>query len=68
MLEPESSAAACEDEELAKLDEAKFREMHGADPMAVEKLDAGIKSFSEDQDKLEALLAELAEKEGLALH
>lgn len=33
--------------------------MHGADPMAVEKLAEGIKNFSTDQEALEKLIAAL---------
>lgn len=38
---------------------ARFAEMHGADPMAVEKLAEGIKNFSNDQEALEKLIAAL---------
>eukprot|EP00898_Chlorokybus_atmophyticus_P000593 jgi/Chlat1/1534/Chrsp122S01804 len=47
-------------EEKVHLDEEKFKEMHGGDQMAVEKLDEGIKGFAKDQEKLEEFLASLA--------
>jgi transaldolase len=39
------------------LDEARFRAMHGADPMATEKLDEGIRGFCKAIETLEAQLA-----------
>ncbi|TVS02943.1 MAG: transaldolase [Cyanobium sp. PLM2.Bin73] len=39
------------------LDEAGFRAMHGADPMATEKLDEGIRGFCKAIETLEAQLA-----------
>lgn len=40
------------------IDEAKFNELVNADPMAKEKLSDGIKAFSEDIDRLEAIINE----------
>lgn len=39
------------------LDEASFRSMHGADPMATEKLEEGIRGFCKAVETLEAQLA-----------
>jgi len=39
------------------LDESKFRWAMNEDPMATEKLAEGIRLFTRDQEKLEALLA-----------
>ncbi|MFO8237084.1 MAG: transaldolase [Prochlorococcaceae cyanobacterium] len=39
------------------LDEASFRSMHGADPMATEKLEEGIRGFCKAIETLEAQLA-----------
>ena len=47
------------------LDEPQFRAMHGADPMASDKLDEGIRGFCKAIETLEAKLAHrLAELEG----
>ncbi len=43
----------------APLTEASFREEHGQDAMATEKLNEGIKLFTEDQRKLEQQLEDL---------
>ncbi len=43
----------------APLTEAEFRWQHNQDPMAVEKLTDGIRNFAVDQNKLEAMIAEL---------
>lgn len=43
----------------APLTEAEFRWQHNQDPMAVEKLTDGIRNFATDQNKLEAMIAEL---------
>ena len=49
------------------LDAASFAAMHGADPMASEKLDEGIRGFSKAIETLEAQLAHrLGELEGAA--
>jgi len=39
------------------LNQADFRWMHNEDAMATEKLAEGIRNFTRDQEKLEALLA-----------
>lgn len=43
----------------AQLTEAEFRWQHNQDPMAVEKLTDGIRNFAIDQNKLEAMIADL---------
>ncbi|KAG2448953.1 hypothetical protein HYH02_005708 [Chlamydomonas schloesseri] len=45
---------------LSNMHEDLFIKLHGADQMAVEKLDQGIKGFVADQKKLEELLASIA--------
>ncbi|PNW88509.1 hypothetical protein CHLRE_01g032650v5 [Chlamydomonas reinhardtii] len=45
---------------LSNMHEDLFVKLHGADQMAVEKLDQGIKGFVADQKKLEDLLASIA--------
>ena len=45
------------DIERIPIDEATFRQMHDADPMAKEKLDEGIKGFSKALETLEDFLA-----------
>jgi transaldolase len=49
--------AASMDIEKIVMDEATFRQMHGEDPMANEKLDEGIKGFSKALETLEGFLA-----------
>ncbi|CAD7695812.1 unnamed protein product, partial [Ostreobium quekettii] len=49
----------CEDAAYANMHEKMFREMHGADKMAADKLPEGIDKFAEDQRALEQLLGEL---------
>jgi transaldolase len=44
------------DLEKMSLDEATFRWEHNTDPMAVEKLGQGIRSFASDTEKLEELI------------
>eukprot|EP01025_Chloroclados_australasicus_P021173 TRINITY_DN2220_c0_g2_i1.p1 TRINITY_DN2220_c0_g2~~TRINITY_DN2220_c0_g2_i1.p1 ORF type:complete len:435 (+),score=56.50 TRINITY_DN2220_c0_g2_i1:170-1306(+) len=61
-LTPASAVGECQDENLSHMDEALFREMHGQDQMAVDKLDEGIRNFAKDQDRLEEMLAALAEE------
>jgi len=51
-LSPEAAAKA--DVEKIHLDEKGFRWLHNTDPMAVEKLSDGIRSFYADARKLEA--------------
>ena len=55
-LDP-SKVASLDIEKMA-MDEATFRQMHGADPMAKEKLDEGIKGFSKALETLEDFLAQ----------
>ncbi|HCH24025.1 MAG TPA: transaldolase [Oceanospirillaceae bacterium] len=45
------------DEPKLDLDEAGFRWLHNEDAMATEKLAEGIRNFTRDQEKLEAMLA-----------
>ena len=45
------------DEPQLDLDEAGFRWLHNEDAMATEKLAEGIRNFTRDQEKLEAMLA-----------
>jgi len=45
----------CEEAKL-DLNEAAFRWLHNEDAMATEKLAEGIRNFTRDQEKLEALL------------
>lgn len=52
------SKVASLDIEKIVMDEATFRQMHGADPMAKEKLDEGIKGFSKALETLEDFLAQ----------
>jgi transaldolase len=54
-LDP-AKASSMEIEKIA-MDEATFRQMHAADPMATEKLDEGIKGFSKALENLEDFLA-----------
>ncbi len=42
-----------------KMTHAEFLWQHNQDPMAVEKLADGIRNFALDQDKLEAMIANL---------
>ncbi|SGY96688.1 transaldolase [Moritella viscosa] len=61
-LEPVAQALFSEAEQVApkaKLTEAAFRWDHSQDPMAVEKLAEGIRNFAIDQNKLEAMIADL---------
>lgn len=46
-------------EQRLSLDESAFRWMHNEDAMATEKLADGIRSFTRDTEKLEALVREL---------
>lgn len=55
-LDP-AQAASLEIEKLS-MDKATFDQMHAADAMASEKLDEGIKGFSQALENLEALLAQ----------
>jgi transaldolase len=55
----------CEDEHV-RMDffaREKFDELHGADQMAVDKLQEGIDNFAADQRKLEELIAVAVEKQ-----
>ena len=54
-LDPTKAAGI--DIEKIVMDEAAFRQMHDADPMAKEKLDEGIKGFSKALETLEGFLA-----------
>ncbi|MGE0969435.1 transaldolase [Klebsiella sp. WOUb02] len=45
------------------LTESEFYWLHNQDPMAVDKLAEGIRLFARDQQKLEAMLSELLEKQ-----
>jgi transaldolase len=60
------------DIEKIPMDEAAFRQMHDADPMANEKLDEGIKGFSKALETLENFLAtrltQLTEGEKMVTH
>lgn len=38
---------------------ARFRELHGSDQMAVDKLQEGIDGFAKDQTSLEALIGKI---------
>lgn len=53
MLDAEN--VVCEEAKL-DLNEAAFRWLHNEDAMATEKLSEGIRNFTRDQEKLEALL------------
>ena len=53
---PNPEAAAASDLEQISLDEAGFRFLHNEDAMAVEKTAQGIRAFSADIVKLEALV------------
>ncbi|MDP6968731.1 MAG: transaldolase [Gammaproteobacteria bacterium] len=46
------------DETKLDLDEAAFRWLHNEDAMATEKLAEGIRNFTRDQEKLEAMLTQ----------
>ena len=39
--------------------DAQFRKLHGADQMAVDKLQEGIDGFAKDQTSLEALIGKI---------
>ena len=51
------SAKVLEAQPKLSLNQAAFRWMHNEDAMATEKLAEGIRNFTRDQEKLEALLA-----------
>ena len=51
------SAQVIETQPKLSLNQADFRWMHNEDAMATEKLAEGIRNFTRDQEKLEALLA-----------
>jgi transaldolase len=51
------SAQVLEAQPKLSLNQAAFRWMHNEDAMATEKLAEGIRNFTRDQEKLEALLA-----------
>jgi transaldolase len=51
------SAQVLEAQPKLSLNQAAFRWMHNEDAMATEKLSEGIRNFTRDQEKLEALLA-----------
>ena len=54
-----STAAAMESgESRVSLSEAEFRWMHNEDAMATEKLAEGIRGFTRDTERLEALVRE----------
>jgi len=57
-LSPDSAAGT--GEPRIELDEAGFRWMMNEDPMATEKLAEGIRNFTRDTEKLEALIAGMA--------
>lgn len=61
ILDP-ATAGAKADPAVSYLDERAFRAAHAADPMAVEKLEQGIKGFTDDGLALEGLLADMAAK------
>ncbi len=52
----DATAAQREDLEKISLDQSAFRWLHNQDPMAVEKLGQGIRSFAKDTFDLEALI------------
>jgi transaldolase len=52
-----NAATASSDDAKLDLNEAAFRWMHNEDAMATEKLAEGIRNFTRDQEKLEAMLA-----------
>ena len=52
-------------QKLDDMSEAGFREMHGKDDMAVDKLDDGIEKFKEAQVQLEDMLAKIADEKNL---
>ncbi len=52
-----NSALANSEDSKLDLDEAGFRWLHNEDAMATEKLAEGIRNFTRDQEKLEAMLA-----------
>jgi len=58
MLEPEGSAAKCEDEELCggQMSEVQFRLLFNEDACATEKTAEGLRAFISDTNKLEAAL------------
>jgi transaldolase len=56
VLDPEKAKAV--DLEKVELSEARFRFDHNSDPMAVEKLGQGIRSFTADTLKLEQMISD----------
>lgn len=46
--------------QMVNMSRDSFERMHATDPCGVDKLKDGIKSFANDQAKLEDVLAELA--------
>ena len=54
-LDPATAAAKC-DKDKVELTESQFRLMLNNDPMATEKLAHGIRGFSADLEKLEAII------------
>ena len=52
-----NATSASSDDTKLDLDEAAFRWLHNEDAMATEKLAEGIRNFTRDQEKLEAMLA-----------
>ena len=60
-LNPEAASAS--DLEKISLDESTFRFLHNEDAMAVEKTAHGIRAFSADIVKLEALIASMLQPE-----
>lgn len=53
-----NATSASSDDAKLDLDEAAFRWLHNEDAMATEKLAEGIRNFTRDQEKLEAMLAQ----------
>lgn len=53
-----NAATASSGDAKLDLNEAAFRWMHNEDAMATEKLAEGIRNFTRDQEKLEAMLAQ----------
>jgi len=57
LIQQLNSKQVVEDQLKLSLNQADFRWMHNEDAMATEKLAEGIRNFTRDQEKLEALLS-----------
>ncbi len=62
IITPPPYIAMAMDLKKISLTEAEFRFMHNEDQMAVEKLSEGIRKFTVDTIKLEALIKEKLQK------